>query len=254
MDTKLLRKTLNPQLLLEEEEGSISSIIAINPTVLDVSDPDVIEAGDFYLPYSTGFEIECHQAEHYDVSCFTEIPNIMEVNNDSSEQRYRIPSGIKGLICLYHIAYQLQLNNIHTDSGIHYHVDCTDLANFKENKYYQQDRNESLYSMKYLKKYEDLILSELDSWRYPGTYNTRQFASGGSWVRMNISFNTLEFRIGEMTFDYKVLLRRIVHLNAIMRYVKNQLIADYMKEHHPILKYEEEDSIENILKNRTKKI
>lgn len=179
----------------------------------------------------------------------------MDVNNSYYEQRYRIPSGIKGIKCLYDIAFKLQINSIKTKSGIHYHVDCTDLSQIKENKYYEEDRNKSLYHMDYLGKYSELILSELDIWRYSGTYNKRAFTNGGfSWIRLNTQFKTVEFRIGEMTFDYKVLLKRIVHINAIMRHVKNELIGDYMRENHPILKYKEEDSIENILKNRTKKI
>ena len=254
MDTQLLRKQLRPQDNLVEEEGNISSLILINPTVLDIDDPDVIEAGNFYLPYSTGFEVECDQAEEYNEDCFTSIPDIMHVKNSADEQRYRIPSGIKGIICLYNIAFQMQLNNIFTESGIHYHVDCTDLYNLKLDKFDPNIHADNLYNDKYLRPYADLILTELDTWEYRGTYNSRQFSNGGSWVRMNSCFNTVEFRIGEMTFDYKVLLKRIVHVNAIIRYIKNELIGDYMKEYNPILKYKEEDSIENILRNRTKKI
>lgn len=222
---------------------------------MDVNDPDAIEAGNFYLPYSTGFEIECDKADEYDEFCFTSIPDIMDVNNGSGEQRYRIPSGIKGLICLYNISHQLKINSVFTESGIHYHVDCTDLAELKvEERFYDEAKNRSLYDHKYLYKYEDLILEELDTWGYIGSYNKRQFSSGGSWVRMNQPFNTVEFRIGEMTFEYQLLLKRIVHVNAIMRHIKNELIGDYMKENHPILKYQQEASIEEILKNRTKKI
>lgn len=239
MPRKLVR--LHDQLNNAEEE-SIDTIIGINPTILDVNDSDVIEVGNYYLPYSTGFEIECFKHEIYEEECFTSIPDILDVNNDNNEQRYRIPSGIKGLICLFRICNQLEINNIPTDSGIHYHVDCTDLVEDK------------LYKFENFQPFEQFILTELDTWGYKGTYNSRQFSSGSSWVRLNQYHKTIEFRIGEMSFNYKTLLKRILHLNGIMKYIKNELYKQYLMENAPSLKYEQEGSIEEILRNRNKRL
>lgn len=217
-------------------------MIFLNPLVLDINDPDVIEAGEFFLPYSTGFEIECDQGENYDVKNFTSIPDIMHVDNSAYEQRYRIPSGIKGIICLYRIAHQLKLNSVKTRSGIHYHIDCTDLA------------DKGLYSYSHLAPFSSFMLKELDTWDYKGNYNKRVFNSGFTWLRLNTRFNTIECRIGEMTFDYNLLLTRITHLQGIMKVVKARVLLDYNKTHNPCLLYKREPSMEEILRSRTKKI
>jgi hypothetical protein len=184
-------------------EKLILNSIYSNPLALmAVEDPDTIARINSYLPFSTGFEIECNQLPSFDVTDFESIPYIMAVNCDSWEQRFRIPPGIKGFICLYSICEKLKTNSsLNLSSGIHYHIDMSDVGNefiFKPAR----------------KKH---ILEELDSWKYQGNYNDRRFSSSkGNWVRFPTYNNSVEIRIGEMSFDYRVLVKRIIHCNKLI--------------------------------------
>lgn len=188
LDHKLVEELKNAPLLL-----------------LTIKDKEIIDHFNSLIPYSTGFEIECHYGQSYNEQSFRAIPDIMEVQNADYEQRYRIPTGIRGMICLYHISQQLKVNSeLNLGSGIHYHIDCTEIW----------DGN--LYDKTSLADNADWILEELDEWGYKGTYNKRGTNPGkGNWVRAN-GLKTLEFRIGEMTFDYPLLLKRITHCNSIV--------------------------------------
>jgi len=207
----------------EELEGMIYS----NPLILlSFKDKDIIDRVNNYLPYSTGIEIECSPKDIYVNNInsksieFTTIPNIMSVDIDTYEQRFRIPNGIVGLICLYNISIQLKnYFELNLGSGLHYHNDCTDC-----------------YSDSFLSsiiKHEQYILKDLDSWNYLGTYNKRGISIPnyytGNWLRNN-NLNTLEYRIGEMTFDYSLLASRIIHTNNITRYLKDNYDVELNKK------------------------
>lgn len=193
LDQKLVEELKNAPLLL-----------------LTIKDQETIDYFNSLIPYSTGFEIECDRAENYNAQAFTAIPDIMDVNSDSYEQRYRIPNGIRGMICLYHISQQLKVHSLLNPlSSVHYHIDCTDywkeicaIANGEDKK-----------------KHEEYILSELDTWLKGDTATMR---NSGYWYKLN-SLQTVEFRLGEMTFDYRILLKRIIHCNAIVTKFKIEL-------------------------------
>lgn len=190
------------------QDNIVREVVYNTPLVLlSFNTKDDIQKANNFLPYSTGFEIECDKGELYNEINFTSIPNILTVNNDSGEQRYRIPNGIIGLICLYNISVQLKLNSKLTDSGIHYHVDCS-------------DSNMSLIKEE-LEKNKTSLLNELSTWEYKGSYNKRDIGYKGNWIA--IRSQTLEFRIGEMTFDYQVLVKRIIHANDIVRRIKRSI-------------------------------
>jgi len=184
-----------------------------------------------YLPYSTGFEIECtmnreavfndrirsyYETETLHNDIFRNIPNIIQVSNDTAEQRYRIPAGVKGLICLYDICNNLvKYSKINKLSGIHYHVDMTDVW------YSIQSHHISLN--------RDWILKALESWKYTGKYNKRGVEISrynNTWVRLNGDYRTAEIRIGEMSFDYKLLVKRIIHCNNIIKALKKAVVLD----------------------------
>jgi hypothetical protein len=167
----------------------------------------LVDIYDNYLPYTTGFEIECSQNKTFKIEHFKAIPDIVEVNVDSWEQRFQIPAGIKGLICLWNICEQLKLNSLlNEDSGIHIHVDMTGFSVPADTRRFRW------------------MLDELDSWNYKGSYNNRNISiSKGNWVRVNTSFKTIEFRICEMTFDYNVLIKRIIHVNSIVKRLKREI-------------------------------
>lgn len=221
--------------IVEVESGNIDYIIKTTPVVLDVDSEDVNKVGNYYLPYSTGFEIECEQGSSFNVENFLNIPYILDVNVDSYEQRFRIPSGIKGIQCLYNISQELIKNSLlNKGSGIHYHIDFTDCFDSLNNDN--------------IKLNSDWILKELDTWEYKGNYNSRkcQFNTAHNWVRFQSCFNTMEIRIGEMTFDFSLLFKRIVHANQIARKLKNSVQKDLLSAY--------DSDIENVIKNRIQKI
>ncbi len=214
-------------------------------TIKNLKDISIIND---YLPYSTGFEIECMQGKHYNVDNFKKIPDILDVINDTSEQRYRIPSGIKGFMCLYNISEQLQINSeLNSLSGIHYHVDMTDCFN--------------IITKEFILKNRDWIIKELETWNYKGTYNSKginhnniSIGDAGNWARFS-HHSTLEFRIGEMTFDYKVLVKRIIHCNSIVKRIKDLLGVEYKPlkpeplDTKQLIEYIRSSSLSNIKKS-----
>lgn len=167
------------------------------------------------LPYSIGIEIECFQKNTFDIEKFKNIPYIIEVKCDTFEQRFRIPNGLRGLICLYFISEQLKFNSeLNLGSGIHYHVDLSQT-------FYLIDKDIRCYKW---------ILNDLEIWKYDGLYNTKQvaFDSKGSWVNFRKYLNTIEIRIGEMTFDYTLLLKRILHCTDIVRKINSKFKYTYI--------------------------
>lgn len=221
------------------ESISIKEVLSKIPIGLDINNEDSKKAGEFLLPYSIGIEVECNQKDTFNLNDFTSIPYIMEVDADRDEQRFRIPSGIKGLHCLYNISLALRKNSeLNPLSGIHYHVDFTDVF-------------EKL-TKEHLNHNQDWILKELDTWQYAGSYNSRRisFKANHTWIRTQKDFKTLECRIGEMTFDYQLLFKRITHLSDIMRKLKIFITKDYYEN----LKIVKRSEIEDVLKNRTIKI
>lgn len=178
--------------------------------LLTIKDKEVISHINNLIPYSTGFEIECDMAENYNKDSFTNIPDILDVDNSSFEQRYRIPNGIKGMICLYNICTQLKTNSLLNPlSGIHYHIDC------------KTDQSWNLLSINVLDRNSKWILPELDKWEFRGDQR-RGIGSSGYWIRRNI-IETLEFRIGNMSFDYSVLLKNIISANSIVKKLKDSV-------------------------------
>lgn len=190
----------------------IEKCIYKNPLALLAIGDDVesIRLVNSYLPFTTGFEIECTQDPLFELSSFTNIPDIVNVNIDSSEQRFQIPAGISGFICLWHITEQLKTNSqLNYGSGLHYHIDFGETACAKIRKV----------------EYDKFkwILDELDSWKYIGTYNKRAITDSRTWVRVPTEHKTVEIRIGEMSFDYELIIKRIIHCNQIVMKMKQQL-------------------------------
>jgi hypothetical protein len=184
--------------------------------LLNIKKPKIIEEINAYLPYSCGMEIECMHSPHFR-NTFSNIPDIMDVDNSSPdyEQRYRIPSGLKGMVCLFRVCEELIKQCVyHPRSGHHYHCDCTDIV-IKGEYGWKMPHTEVL------ERNKDWILEELDKWEYKGDYNSRRV--NGGWIRWNSGHGTLEFRIGEMTFDYSVIIKRLIHACEITKKIKAQL-------------------------------
>ena len=172
-----------------------------------------------YLPYDTGIEIECMTKKPYNEANFKSIPNIKDINNDREEVRFRIPTGITGMICLYDICTQLKRNNeLNPLSGIHYHIDMTDVYKYKD----------SYKTEEFRKRFSKWILPSLDSWNYKGTFNNRVVGTDKNcWVYPRTGMKTIEIRIGEMSFDYELIVKRILHCQSLIKRLKKEIIANF---------------------------
>lgn len=169
---------------------------------------------DNFLPYSVGIEIECRQKDTFNIERFKKIPNIMHVQCDTSEQRFRIPNGIKGMICLYKICKELKINSeLNPSSGIHYHIDMT-------NTFY-------LLSQEVIDENKEWILSELDTWEdAKNTGQTRDCKLNiNCYVNFQSEYKTAEIKIGEQSFDYDFIIKRIIHANQIIRKLNEILLS-----------------------------
>ena len=164
-----------------------------------------------------GIEIEAILKDEYSIFDFHEAWNnanlVCSENSDSDEIRIRLNfynnSISKCLIDLYLgleiIKKYYKLNIL---SGIHYHVDCPEIF-----------LNCNLYG--YFNTVSDQhkwVFKALSSWNYDEVKgsNARQISiDKWSQVRIHRCYKTLEYRIGEMTFDYSLILKRIVHVTNI---------------------------------------
>lgn len=237
----------------------LEEIIYKFPSILcKIDDPLVIEFINTYLPYSTGFEIECNQLHEYNKNFnahFLTIPNILHVDCSGNEQRFRIPNGIKGLICLHDICNTLvQVSSLNMGSGIHYHIDMTDVFDNHINK-------------EFIKKHNDYIINELIKWdtaKDTKSSSAQCFYDARGWVNFQPDFKTCEIRIGEMSFDYEVIVKRIIDANRIVRYLKNIINSvnpklDELKKQLKLLDVDENvllkiSEMNKIINKRTQKI
>jgi hypothetical protein len=203
---------------------NLRSCIFQHPKFLLDMSPKMIDIAERMLPYSTGIEIESKYNYsggicEYD-NLLRTVPNIMEADCDGYEQRIRIPSGVKGMICLYNVLQIMKANStINPQSGIHYHIDFTDVWDDFKKQFINtwDDTNEEF------KKHEKWILNALKSWNYKGIYNKWEIdysSCSSSVVRFQNDFKTMEIRIGEMTFDYPLMIKRIIHAQKIARRLK----------------------------------
>jgi len=189
----------------------ITSLALTNPiALLMFKKEEEVNYINSLLPYSIGFEIECNSLENFDSTIFKVIPDIMHVNCDRGEKRFRIPNGIRGLICLHNICIMLPKQcTLNEGSGIHYHIDCTDVYTVT-------------HTSNFIKANNDWIIDELLGW---GTVSdvTNPYAkcsTSRGWVRYSY-LNTIEFRVGEMTFDYTLIITRMFSCTSIVSKLKS---------------------------------
>lgn len=168
---------------------------------------------DQMLTRSIGIEFEAETKNNFSEkveSLAQKIPNIMDIDIDSLEQRFRIPPGIKGMICLWEICELMKEYCIPTDSGIHYHVDCPEFDLFKR---ISLDCNPITRWM----------LDSIKCWNYKGRNNKWEISYGKTAIRLHSDYRTIEYRIGEMSFDYELIIKRILHANNITNKVISSL-------------------------------
>lgn len=221
------------QLDNSEQNINIDTILKTIPLALNIEDKVTQQLGLYYFPYSVGFEIEL-TSDNYTV--YDDIPFLIKNESSSGELRFRIPNGIKGIQCLFNISiYLKKYAELNPRSGIHYHIDCTDVYD--------------LFTSDFINNHSDYILTELDKWKYKGTYNPRKcvFSGNRNWVRFKDTLKTMEIRIGEMTFDYELLFERIRHSSEIVRTLKDSLLI-------PVVSKYDKHKAKEIVSNRIIKI
>lgn len=181
------------------------------------------------FPYSIGIEVEAFFKENQLAHFFLvndlklKFPEIIDVNCDTHEQRFRIPSGIKGLICLEAICnFMKDYMKLNPGSGIHYHID------FSEMKFW----SEFLGPDHVIVNNQKWILQSLKSWNYTGHFNNWSVSTIKTAVKFHTLYKTVEVRIGEMTFDYELIVKRILHLQNIAKKLKWNITQREVKRLH----------------------
>lgn len=194
------------------------------------------------LPYSTGIEVEATFSEEttnkwnrgesslggkiinleaVEQEALRNIPYLMTCDFDQNEQRFRIPAGIKGLICLEHISNWMKEHmELNMASGIHYHIDFSEMDFFNI-----ADSSERFTKVEGIAANSQWMLKPLKSWNYTGSFNSWTVSYMKTAVKFHTDYKTVEFRIGEMTFDYSLMIKRILNLQNICRKFK----TDYKK-------------------------
>lgn len=212
----------------------IEELVIRAPLLLtSIKDKNIISLiEDNYLSFSIGLEFETFVKDSYKMEIFENIPGLIRTSIDSEEQRYRIPSGINGLICLYLLCREIKNHcELDTESAIHYHIDMSQI--FKDVVYKNQES--------FIHDNKEWILNEFDTWgKDVDNYNRRIAVNNRCWINFQSQFNTMEVRIGEMTFDYEIIIKRILHCCAIVRqiykiYEKQLIVCSYS----PIITIEE---------------
>ena len=176
--------------------------------ILEILTHSYLKPDDYWF-YDVGIEIECSPLDGFSESDkleeLKELNIFKDIQLTKDEQRFRLPKGTSGFYALHKLSMFMKKYYAFNDlSGIHYHIDFSDCFDNLIN-------NESIVNISLY------LLNELDSWNYKGSYNSRmvKLDGGASWVRFQSDFKTMEVRIGEMTFDYNLLLKRILHLQEI---------------------------------------
>lgn len=213
-----------------------------------------------FLPYSVGFEIECNRGDNYNYEDFKNIPYIMGYPSqyDSSEFRFRIPYGYLGLVALYFITEACKKNlTLNEGSGVHYHVDLTDCWDIIEAKG-QQELVKELEENGEGAKLIDMLDSSV---HFGGRYNKKIGIGKGHWMGLRDGHRTMEFRTGQMTFEYNEIAKCIISANHVIRKFKNYLMGEDIVNQMIKDKHEEIDheglfnylkSLSNYEKNKKK--
>ena len=162
------------------------------------------------LPGDTGFEIECRtNVESYIVKLRLIKLGAVESKCDFNEIRFRIQPGIQGLVVLHNcLEYLKTVCHPNPASGIHYHIDCRDL---------DWDKVSHDFNRGFRGQWDKYLLDPLVSWGYKGNYNDWRISENKEAVRLCYYYQTVEFRIGEHTLDYNLIVHRIVHCHKLVK-------------------------------------
>ena len=197
---------------MELDIESIKEKLFASPLLLlreCLENSEVLELCNSFLPYSVGIEIEASLVPDFNKHLSKLDFYCLDKNIYPSEQTFRIPNGYKGLICLELFSLYLKKYQINTNSGNHYHIDCT-------------DNYEKVFIA--IKSETEFVLGELDKWETGDKVNERKIVKNTkfSYCNLRTNFKTAEFRIGELTCEFPLLLKRISHLSYIIKTVRER--------------------------------
>jgi hypothetical protein len=177
------------------------------------------EFAESFFPNSVGIEIECRpENDEYDYSEFYKIDGIIHIQGDGSEQRFRFANGVKGMVALYKASLLFKDHFLlNPQSGIHYHIDFTEHYEKLKGTYIIPARNEgNIPELNWM-------LKGLRNWNYKGYFNSWVVGINKNVIRLHPNYHTIEYRIGEMTFDYSLLIKRIITCQRITEKLKRIL-------------------------------
>ena len=141
--------------------------------------------------------------------------------NGFNEHKIRI-SDYKQINGLYDILTDMkQYCRLNLQSGIHIHVDISDLCNGAMG---------TLEIERLFRTYLEPRMDEIEHIFYPngkytGTYNHFKEITWGKlqyWVALRSSYHTIEFRIAPMSFEYTDIIRWCVELTALVNWTIKQ--------------------------------
>jgi len=225
----------------------VRELARVNPLpLLDLTDKKLIRYAESLLPYSIGIEFECALKEGYSSRAMIarkngqiyaaskymsnsdikglrhHLPYVMAISTDGDEQRFRIPKGIKGLVCLYKLSlFMKEYYGLNTDSGIHYHVDFTHMP-----EWWEKMKVDTNYRALWINENNPWVIESLKKWGYKGTYNSMLIKyDGKEALKLHSTYKTLEYRIGEMTFEYELLFKRISNCCSITSKLQKDLLS-----------------------------
>jgi len=159
-----------------------------------------------FLKKDTGIEIEVAYKSTVRLK-HLKAPDVVEYDDspDGSgypEKRFRIRSGIPGLIQLWEVCKFLKKNCVfNPDACIHLHVSCDRWAVIDKKGIYIIKQHACHYDQ--------------------GIVANRPMEFMSPWVRYNKELNTLEVRAVPMTFDYKTLLHYITITQNLVTKLEN---------------------------------
>ena len=150
-------------------------------------------------------------------------------DNEFNEHKIRI-SDHKQLTGLYNILADMKKHcRLNMDSGIHIHIDITDL--FAHPSFKRYGEVDSSLVAKFVASYLEPRMDEIEQIFYPGSkylggYNTSKAITtwkNHKWVAVRHGYNTIEFRIAPMTFEYTDIARWCVELCQL---VNKMILSD----------------------------
>lgn len=199
---------------MQQGYRSLRECVFHSPLGLSCLPSKTRQLASYYLPAETGIEIEVRESASYEARPAIRQLHLVDSSSDSGEQRFCIRGGEEGMIELYKVCQILKkYYKLNKESGIHYHTSAPWVS--RHVGVYIEDRPNEF----------GWVLDELSKWGYTGEYNKRNITcdTKGNWVNMRPTLETVEYRIGEMSFDYDILIKRIIHCHSITKRIRQQL-------------------------------